>query len=309
MNKVSIGDVEVISKAAYEFLIRSDLAMLPDGRYDLGKDVFVNVETYNTQLGSQREFEAHRKYVDLHFMISGREKISVCPIAEMRVKKTYSSQHDIAFYWPDEQAGRKSRDYLLQGGEGIVIYPEEGHMPCLDPPDSAGCRVKKAVVKIPYSFFKDIKYLVMDVDGTLTDGKIYMGNDGEVCKAFNIKDGCGIHDILIPAGIEPVVITARFSDILKIRCKELGIRSLYQAVDNKKEQLYRIIRESSCGLQNVAYIGDDINDMECMRLIKESGGLVGCPAGSAASVKEIADFICTKQGGDGAVREFIEWIV
>lgn len=59
-----------------------------------------------------------------------------------------------------------------------------------------------------------IKYLVMDVDGTLTDGKIYMSQTGELCKAFNIKDGCGIHDILIPAGIIPVIITGRSSDIV-----------------------------------------------------------------------------------------------
>ena len=66
----------------------------------------------------------------------------------------------------------------------------------------------------------------MDVDGTLTDGKIYMGNDGELCKAFCIKDGCGIHDILIPAGIRPIIITGRKSKILENRCKEIGIKEL-----------------------------------------------------------------------------------
>lgn len=64
-----------------------------------------------------------------------------------------------------------------------------------------------------------IKYLVMDVDGTLTDGKIYMGNDGEILKAFNIKDGYGIHDIAIPRGIIPIIITGRSSKILENRCK------------------------------------------------------------------------------------------
>lgn len=65
-----------------------------------------------------------------------------------------------------------------------------------------------------------IKYLVMDVDGTLTDGKIYMGAHGEMMKAFNIKDGCGIHDIAIPGGIIPVIITGRTSEIVKKRCGE-----------------------------------------------------------------------------------------
>lgn len=150
-----------------------------------------------------------------------------------------------------------------------------------------------------------IKYLVMDVDGTLTDGKIYMGNDGEVMKVFNIKDGCGIHDILIPAGITPVIITGRSSKILENRCKELGITNLHQGIRNKVEKLLTITTD----LSTVAYIGDDINDLSCMEPIKEAGGLVGCPADAVQKVKNIADFISTRNGGNGAVREFIEWLL
>lgn len=150
-----------------------------------------------------------------------------------------------------------------------------------------------------------IKYLIMDVDGTLTDGKIYMGNDGEVMKAFNIKDGCGIHDILIPAGITPVIITGRSSKILENRCKELGITNLHQGIRNKVEKLLTITTD----LSTVAYIGDDINDLSCMEPIKEAGGLVGCPADAVQKVKNIADFISTRNGGNGAVREFIEWLL
>ena len=73
-----------------------------------------------------------------------------------------------------------------------------------------------------------IKFLVMDVDGTLTDGKIYMGSNGEVMKAFNIKDGCGIAMVLPKYGITPVIITARESKILENRCKELNITELHQ---------------------------------------------------------------------------------
>ena len=80
---------------------------------------------------------------------------------------------------------------------------------------------------------KKIKYLVMDVDGTLTDGKIYMGINGELCKAFNIKDGCGIHDLLIPAGIIPIIMTGRKSEIVLNRCKEIGITRIYQGIVNK----------------------------------------------------------------------------
>jgi len=149
----------------------------------------------------------------------------------------------------------------------------------------------------------------MDVDGTLTDGKIYMGNEGEVCKAFNIKDGCGIHDILIPAGIKPMIITGRQSPILKNRCNEIGIEELYQGISNKVETLNAILRDNGYSYSNVAYIGDDINDFSCMKLIKDNGGLLGCPADAVKEIVGISDFVSTRNGGDGAVREFIEWIV
>ena len=150
-----------------------------------------------------------------------------------------------------------------------------------------------------------IKYLVMDVDGTLTDGKIYMGAHGEMMKAFNIKDGCGIHDIAIPGGIIPVIITGRTSEIVKKRCGELGIQQVYQGIKNKIEQLNSIADD----LSQVAYIGDDINDLSCMIPVKEAGGVVGSPADAVERVKEISDFVALHNGGDGAVRDFIEWII
>ena len=152
---------------------------------------------------------------------------------------------------------------------------------------------------------KNIKYLVMDVDGTLTDGKIYMGNSGEVMKAFSVKDGCGIHDILIPSGITPVIITGRKSDIVLNRCNEIGINEVYQGISNQIDKLFTITSDFS----SVAYIGDDINDFSCMMLVKEAGGIVGCPKDAASKVTRIADFVAEYKGGDGAVRNFIEWII
>lgn len=145
----------------------------------------------------------------------------------------------------------------------------------------------------------------MDVDGTLTDGKIYMSNDGEAMKAFNVKDGCGIHDIAIPAGIDPVIITGRTSKILENRCKEIGIRNIYQGISNKMEKLRAITEDFT----SVAYIGDDINDLTCMILIKEVGGIVGCPRDAVKEVIALADYVAEHNGGDGAVRDFIEWLV
>lgn len=150
-----------------------------------------------------------------------------------------------------------------------------------------------------------IKYLIMDVDGTLTDGKIYVSNDGEIMKAFSVKDGAGIHDILLPIGIIPVIITGRVSKIVENRCLEIGIKNIYQGVSNKKQKLFEITKD----LSSVAYIGDDINDLEIMKVIKIAGGKVGCPSDAILSVKNLADFISSKSGGDGAVREFIEWLL
>lgn len=154
-----------------------------------------------------------------------------------------------------------------------------------------------------------IKYLIMDVDGTLTDGKIYMGMEGEVFKAFDIKDGCGIHDILIPSGIVPIIITGRKSKITENRCKELGISHLYQGVENKKDVLVELIKRYAVNLNSVSYIGDDINDMECMTLIKNEGGVIGCPQDAIEDVKQIVNYICKSKGGYGAVREFIDIIL
>ena len=160
---------------------------------------------------------------------------------------------------------------------------------------------------------KRIKFFVMDVDGTLTDGKIYMGENGEIMKAFDIKDGYAIHDLLPENEILPVIITGRESNFLKNRCTELGIVEVYQNIRDKIKQLEQILSAKQCSAQVdysvVAYIGDDLNDLPCMNLIKLSGGLIGCPNDAILAVKKNADFISSHNGGNGAVREFVEWII
>lgn len=155
---------------------------------------------------------------------------------------------------------------------------------------------------------KEIKYLILDVDGTLTDGKIYMSECGELCKAFNAKDGYGIRNILCLCGIIPIVITGRISNILENRCKELKIYEIHQGVLDKIQKLDEVLMRLNGKYSNCAYIGDDINDLACMNVIKSAGGIVGCPVDAADQVKIIADFISRYKGGEGAVREFIEYI-
>ena len=152
---------------------------------------------------------------------------------------------------------------------------------------------------------KKIKYLVMDVDGTLTDGKIYMGQEGEMAKAFNIKDGCGILLELPKLKVLPVIITARDSMILENRCKEIGITELHQGVKNKLEALRKIVGGD---LATVAYAGDDLPDVPCMTEIKKAGGLVLCPSDAIPEIKAIADYISGFRAGDGAIRDCISFL-
>ena len=141
----------------------------------------------------------------------------------------------------------------------------------------------------------------MDVDGILTDGKIYMSADGELMKAFNIKDGYAIAH-LEDKQIVPVIITGRSSEILVRRCRELGIVELYQGIEDKTAKLLSICKKFQVEASNVAYIGDDLNDLECMKIC----GYSAAPADAAKEVLASVDYICKHRGGEGAVREFIE---
>ena len=148
-----------------------------------------------------------------------------------------------------------------------------------------------------------IKMLVMDVDGTLTDGKIYIGPQGEVMKAFNIKDGYGIVQF-IKSGKIPVIITGRKSEIVRRRAEELGITELYQGVEDKLSQLKKVAEKYGLSAEEIAYIGDDMNDVACM----EYCGVTACPADAFIDVYNASDYKCKKVAGEGAVREFIEWL-
>ena len=106
-----------------------------------------------------------------------------------------------------------------------------------------------------------IKLLVMDVDGTLTDGKINMGPNGELFKAFDIKDGYAINEMLPAHGIVPAIITGRISSIVENRARELHIDELYQGKHDKLDTLRELMQKYACSRENVAYIGDDILDI------------------------------------------------
>ena len=150
-----------------------------------------------------------------------------------------------------------------------------------------------------------IKMLVMDVDGTLTDGHIYIGAEGEMMKAFHVQDGYAIAHILPEKDIIPVIITGRRSKILERRAAELKITHLHQGVVDKLSKLKEIAAELGVDADEIAYIGDDINDLDCIRWC----GLTACPADAVPAVHEAVKYVCSRNGGCGAVREFITHIV
>ena len=149
-----------------------------------------------------------------------------------------------------------------------------------------------------------IKLVLLDVDGTLTDGGIYRGNNGEELKRFNVKDGYAIVNAQ-KLGIEFGIITGRKSELVEIRSNELKIKYLYQGISEKTVILKEIMQKTGLKKEEIAYMGDDLNDI----LIMKQSGLTGAPRDAADEVIQIVDFVSGKNGGSGAVREFVEYIL
>ena len=145
----------------------------------------------------------------------------------------------------------------------------------------------------------------MDVDGTMTDGKIYMGAEGEILKAFNIHDGYGIHELLPKYGIKTAIITGRESKIVLNRAKELEIDYVLQNIKDKARAITDLQKQLDIKQSETVYMGDDIIDLSAMRCC----GLNGCPSDAVSEVKNYCDYVSSFAGGNGAVRDFIEWML
>lgn len=150
-----------------------------------------------------------------------------------------------------------------------------------------------------------IKMLAMDVDGTLTDGKINVGINGELFKSFDVRDGYGIKHICEKYGIITAIISARNSKIVEIRSKELGILEIHQGVPDKKNKLVELSNRYGLGPNQIAYIGDDINDLPAF----DFAGMTFAPRNSHPSVIDKVDYVLNSDGGCGAVRECIDIII
>ena len=149
---------------------------------------------------------------------------------------------------------------------------------------------------------KDIKFLILDVDGTLTDGGIYLSDEGVQFKKFNAKDGMGIRKA-ISNGIEVGIISHSYSSkMIDDRANMLGLKYVYVGGKPKLQVVNEWLSELGLSRNEVAYMGDDINDLDVMKLV----GCTACPADSSEEVLEISQKVMKKNGGAGAVREFID---
>jgi 3-deoxy-D-manno-octulosonate 8-phosphate phosphatase (KDO 8-P phosphatase) len=149
-----------------------------------------------------------------------------------------------------------------------------------------------------------IELLILDVDGCLTDGKIIYTEKGDEIKAFNVKDGLAIKTWQ-RMGKEVAIITGRKSDIVRRRAEELGIKHLYQGVRDKGTKLKELTTELGISLENVAAIGDDLNDYHMLRSV----GASFAPNDASFYITECVDTVLSRSGGDAVVREMIELIV
>ena len=149
-----------------------------------------------------------------------------------------------------------------------------------------------------------IKMILMDVDGTLTDGTLLVLPDGEELKTYNVKDGTGIL-LAHLAGLKTGIITGKISKSLEKRAEKLKIFEVYQGILDKKRILEEILDKNKLNLDQTAYIGDDLGDLEVIKAV----GLAGAVADAHPEVKKFSHFICSTAGGKGAVREFIEFIL
>ncbi len=150
----------------------------------------------------------------------------------------------------------------------------------------------------------NVQLIVLDVDGVMSDGHIAYSSSGEEWKSFYAQDGLGL-SIARNLGIKLAIITGRTSSIVQRRGEELGFSHIIMGCSNKTEALLSICKEENISLRDVAYMGDDLNDLAVMSAV----GVPVAPANACLEIKKIAGFVSSRSGGHGAVREAIEYIV
>ena len=151
---------------------------------------------------------------------------------------------------------------------------------------------------------KKIKIVLTDVDGVLTDGGMYYSSDGDIMKKFHARDGMGI-SVLKRNGIPTVIITKEKSEIVKKWASKMNVDKLFQGIKEKEKLLPKLCRLYNLKEENIAYIGDDVNDLKIMKKI----GFSVTPKDGNIEVKKIANHISKIKGGDGVLREICDLLI
>lgn len=168
-----------------------------------------------------------------------------------------------------------------------------------------GRRASSPSPKMPsQKALRQIRLFATDVDGVLTDAGMYYAESGDEWKKFNTRDGMGIK-MLQAQGIVTAIITMEQTNIVARRAKKLNIQEVFQGITNKAEVLSALSLKYDIPFKEMAYIGDDVNDLPALQLV----GLSFAPADCVKAVRLVAKYICEKRGGEGAVREVAEIIL
>ena len=149
-----------------------------------------------------------------------------------------------------------------------------------------------------------VKLLILDVDGTLTDGTITYDSLGREVKSFSVKDGYGIVELL-RRGVKVAVVSGRYSSLVEKRFRELGVSDIVQGVSDKLAVAKELAQKYGLSLSEVAAMGDDLPDLPLLKAV----GISAAPADAAPQVKVVVNFVSRKEGGRGAVREFIDYLL
>lgn len=152
---------------------------------------------------------------------------------------------------------------------------------------------------------RKIKLLLTDNDGVLTDAGVYYSGNGEELRRYSVRDGMGVERLRKLAGVEVGLITGEQSTSVLRRAEKLHITELHLGIKDKLTILHEIAARTQLALDEIAYIGDDTNDLEVMRAV----GLSACPQDAMSFALETADYICASRGGYGAFRDFAELII
>jgi 3-deoxy-D-manno-octulosonate 8-phosphate phosphatase (KDO 8-P phosphatase) len=150
-----------------------------------------------------------------------------------------------------------------------------------------------------------IKLLLLDVDGVLTDTGVYYSAKGEEMKRFSIRDGMGIERLRRVADVETGIITREDTEIVSSRARKLKITELHLGVFEKEKILDEILKRKNLSSDEVAFMGDDTNDVEIMKIV----GLSACPGDATKFAKDVSNIVVKNTGGNGAVRDFAEIII